>query len=349
MHTGVMVPGKPTYFSRFALKFAEILGAGIATAVSGYLVAHVGGFLSWPSQISAPTAAIEVPANATAKPTERPRNRATASVPAETDPHAASARDDQRKEPARPAAKPAEITSPVPTATTSASDADDKRSRGPTASRKPITDTHGAKTVAKEAADPKPTPKETADTKAREEAAVEDQVRAALANVDATRTPAPSTSAPPAATSAPQTAAIPQPQPIPASSNPAAPASTATSAAPPLAVPAAGPAASPLDIQNTAAMPPTSPVAASVSPQQSPAEPGPLTTVEIRSLPVAGVGETSPAAQGTAQADNETDTKAKSESDKGFFSTIAHLPDVLRAHAPGPGTVPPRPPMPVGE
>jgi hypothetical protein len=34
MHTGVMVPGKPTYFSRFALKFAEILGAGIAMAVA---------------------------------------------------------------------------------------------------------------------------------------------------------------------------------------------------------------------------------------------------------------------------------------------------------------------------
>ena len=41
--------------------------------------------------------------------------------------------------------------------------------------------------------------------------------------------------------------------------------------------------------------------------------------------------------------------KQKIETDKGFFSTIAHLPDVLRANAPGPGTTPPRPPMPVGE
>ena len=87
----------------------------------------------------------------------------------------------------------------------------------------------------------------------------------------------------------------------------------------------------------------------SASAQQTPPEPGPLSTVEIKSLPVAGVGETSPTAQGAAQAENEPDGKAKDENDKGFFSTIAHLPDVLRAHAPGPGTAPPRPPMPVGE
>ena len=111
---------KPAYFSRFALKFAEILGAGIATAVSGYLVAHLGGFLSWPSQPSTPTAAIEVPANATAKTTERPRNRATASVPAETDTRAASARDEHSKEAARPAAKPAEVSAPAATAATGA-------------------------------------------------------------------------------------------------------------------------------------------------------------------------------------------------------------------------------------
>ena len=344
MHTGVMVPEKPAYFSRFALKFAEILGAGIATAVSGYLVAHLGGFLSWPSQPSTPTAAIEVPANATAKTTERHRNRATASEPAETDTRAASVRDEHSKEAARPAAKPAEVSAPAATTATGALDNDEKRSRAASASRKPIADAHAAKPAPKESADLKPAPKETAEAKAHEEAAVEDQVRAALANVDASRTPTP-----PAMTPAPQTAAIPQPQPIPAPSNPAGPASTATSAPTPLAVPAAGPPAPPLDIQNAASTPPTAPVAVSASAQQTPPDPGPLSTVEIKSLPVAGVGETSPTAQGAAQAENEPDGKAKDESDKGFFSTIAHLPDVLRAHAPGPGTAPPRPPMPVGE
>jgi hypothetical protein len=343
-----MVPEKPAYFSRFALKFAEILGAGIATAVSGYLVAHLGGFLSWPSQPLTPTAAIEVPANATAKTTERPRNRATASVPAETDRRAASAHDEHSKEAARPTAKPAEVSAPAATTATGALDNDEKRSRAASASRKQIADAHAAK-PAKEIADPKPVPKETAEAKAHEEAAVEDQVRAALANVDASRTPTPSGSTLPAMTPAPQTAAIPQPQPIPAPSNPTAPASTATSAPTPLAVPAAGPPAPPLDIQNAASTPTTAPVAVSAAAQQTPSEPGPLSTVEIKSLPVAGVGETSPTAQGAAQAENEPDGKEKDENDKGFFSTIAHLPDVLRAHAPGPGTAPPRPPMPVGE
>lgn len=38
-----------SFFSRFTVKFAEITAAGIATAVSGYLIAHVGGLLSAPA------------------------------------------------------------------------------------------------------------------------------------------------------------------------------------------------------------------------------------------------------------------------------------------------------------
>lgn len=364
MHTGVTVPEKPAYFSRFALKFAEILGAGIATAVGGYLVAHVGAYLSSPSPTSAPTITVEAPANGTAKPAERARNRVTASAPVESDPHAASAHEDRGKE-TRPAAKPAEASAPTSTATAQPADSDDKRSRGAVASRKPPADAHAAKPALKETAETKPAPKETADAKpssketadakAREEAAVEDQVRAALANVDASRTPSPNTPTAPAAAPPPQTAAIPQPQPIPAPSNAAAPASTGTtsaSAAPTLPVPAAAPTSPPLDLENAAAAnatATTAPAAASVSAQQAPAEPGPLTTVEVKSLPVAGVGETSQSAQGMAQADNTPDGKAKSEADKGFFSTIAHLPDILRANAHPPAGAPPRPPMPVGE
>jgi hypothetical protein len=39
------VADEGSFFSRFTVKFAEITAAGVATAVSGYLIAHVGGFL----------------------------------------------------------------------------------------------------------------------------------------------------------------------------------------------------------------------------------------------------------------------------------------------------------------
>ncbi len=38
--------GEVSYFSRFFVKFIEIIAAGIASAVSAYLVAHYGGLLS---------------------------------------------------------------------------------------------------------------------------------------------------------------------------------------------------------------------------------------------------------------------------------------------------------------
>jgi hypothetical protein len=336
-----MVAEKPSYFSRFAVKFAEILGAGIATAVSGFLVAHLGGYLSWPSKAPMPTVTVEAPAGGSA--TTPDRQRAARSAPADT--HAAS--DDRAKDPAHTAAKPVEVSAPV-TAAAVPIENDDKRSRGGTPSRKPAADAHAAK----------PAAHENAEAKAHEQEAVEDQVRAALANVDASRTPAPNTPTPAVTTPAPQTAAIPQPQPIPAPNSPAPSAtgpstvaSTAT-AAPPLAVPPAGPVAPPLDIQNAAPVAATTPnaaVAASAPAQQTPPDPGPLTTVEIKSRPVAGVGETSPGAQATAEANNEPEGKAKGETDKGFFSTIAHLPEMLRANAHAPAGDPPRPPMPVGE
>src|SRR5262249_5931237 len=44
-----------SYFSRFFVKFVEIVAAGLATAVSGYLIAHLSGAFSPPTQ--APSAA----------------------------------------------------------------------------------------------------------------------------------------------------------------------------------------------------------------------------------------------------------------------------------------------------
>ena len=44
------------FFSRFLVKFAEIIAAGLATAVSGYLIAHLSGALS--STVPAPARAV---------------------------------------------------------------------------------------------------------------------------------------------------------------------------------------------------------------------------------------------------------------------------------------------------
>jgi hypothetical protein len=47
------VSAEVSYFSRFLVKFIEIIAAGLATAVSGYLIAHLSGALSSPARIPA--------------------------------------------------------------------------------------------------------------------------------------------------------------------------------------------------------------------------------------------------------------------------------------------------------
>jgi hypothetical protein len=46
--------GEVSYFSRFFVKFIEIIAAGLASAISAYLLAHFGGLLSSPTPASAP-------------------------------------------------------------------------------------------------------------------------------------------------------------------------------------------------------------------------------------------------------------------------------------------------------
>jgi hypothetical protein len=58
----MFVAGEVSYFSRFTQKFVEIIAAGIATAISGYLVAHLSGYLSSPM----PTAAVQTAPSASA-------------------------------------------------------------------------------------------------------------------------------------------------------------------------------------------------------------------------------------------------------------------------------------------
>ena len=47
--------GEVSYFSRFFVKFVEIIAAGLASAICAYLLAHFGGLLSSPTPASAPT------------------------------------------------------------------------------------------------------------------------------------------------------------------------------------------------------------------------------------------------------------------------------------------------------
>jgi hypothetical protein len=44
----MLVSAETSYFSRFLVKFIEIIAAGLATAVSGYLIAHLSGAFSSP-------------------------------------------------------------------------------------------------------------------------------------------------------------------------------------------------------------------------------------------------------------------------------------------------------------
>jgi hypothetical protein len=64
--------GEVSYFSRFFVKFVEIIAAGVASAISAYLLAHFGGvLLSSATPASAPVAPIasEVAESRRAQPT----------------------------------------------------------------------------------------------------------------------------------------------------------------------------------------------------------------------------------------------------------------------------------------
>ena len=88
------VPEKVSYFSRFFVKFAEAIAVGLATAVGGYLIAHLGGLSS-----SRTPAAIQIAPSASgvSSPPAHPASPVSAEAAA---PHAyggaASAEDRER-------------------------------------------------------------------------------------------------------------------------------------------------------------------------------------------------------------------------------------------------------------
>jgi len=249
------VPDKVSYFSRFTMKFVEICAASIATAVGGYLVAHLGGYLPWPAREPTPAAIQAVP-SASGVVSKTPR--AQPSQPPQPVPPASADADELR-----PAAPPdAGLAAKRPARTTvNATQAapSHKPMTAGTAESKPIT----AGTDAPEG-------------KPHEAESVEAQVRAALEKVDA-HWPAPSDAAP-------QTVNLP---PAP----PAGPAEPRPTEGPVLgtagAVAVAPPAAAAVVVTPPAAE------AAREPAQQVPVQPEPLTPVEIKSRPVASV-EASP-------------------------------------------------------
>jgi hypothetical protein len=62
--------GNASVFSRFLIKFVEIIAAGLATAVSGYLIAHLSGAVSSP--VPEPARAVIAPAPEVSPPVQPP-------------------------------------------------------------------------------------------------------------------------------------------------------------------------------------------------------------------------------------------------------------------------------------
>jgi hypothetical protein len=189
------VADESSFFSRFTVKFAEITAAGIATAVSGYLIAHVGGFFSTtlPAAV-APTsapAAVQVAPGVTPAAAPAPVSAAAGErLPPDRDGHAASI----------PPERPVAIAAPAEPP------------------RKPAADANAAAAPAKPRDVARDPPRDSAQDSDHDMASIEAKVRAALAKSDANRplpAAAPPTPSADAATGpiapAPRTAAIAPP------------------------------------------------------------------------------------------------------------------------------------------
>src|SRR6476659_6977632 len=149
--------GENSYFSRFFVKFVEVSAAGLATAISAYLLAHFGGLLS-----SSPT-----PASAPAQ------------TAVQVGPTASEVAGSLRPQPTPPAAAAAvNKQSPAPQQDTDAPIAQPARKAAKDANALPPR--KHTKTDTSEA-----------EKEARAQKSAEALARAALANVDANR-PAPS-------------------------------------------------------------------------------------------------------------------------------------------------------------
>lgn len=309
-----------SFFSRFAIRLLEIIGAGIATAIGGYLVAHLGAYLTsstpGPSATPATPAAVQAAPNATVA-TKAPRLQPAAG---EVAPAAAPVQD-AAPAPKEGAAPPPRMTPKATEASAvSANEGKAGLSREAALARKAAKTEPGTIESKPREAETKP-----ADNKSQDMNSVEAEVRAALAKVDASRP------VPPEAPYQPVIAPTPTP---PVVVVPPKPAEAAVGS-----------------IGTVAATPPAAAVAAPPSqqpqPAQAPVEAVPLGTVEIKSQPVtAPVDAVPPAATAEASSQNRS---ADAHEDSGLFSAIKRIPDILRPGAGATTKDPPRPPMPVGD
>jgi hypothetical protein len=271
--------GEVSYFSRFFVKFVEIVAAGLASAVSAYLLAHFGGLLlssSTPASAPAPTAvqlgptASEVAKSLRAQPTP---------------PVAAAAVNEQRPAPQQDTDAP--IAQPALRAVKDAN---------------ALPPREHAKTDAS-VAEKRPPGQKSAEALAR--------ARAALANVDANR-PA----------SADALIDVP-------------PRAAAIEAAPQAA-----------DVQPQPAQPRTA-TGANLQRRSPDVQPGRVTPVDIQPRPVAAV-EPLPPTAGPPLEIAAPQPPPPADQDKGVFSALKQIPDLLRPDPPARTSEAPRPPMPVG-
>jgi hypothetical protein len=304
--------GEVSYFSRFFVKFVEIVAAGLASAVSAYLLAHFGGLLlssSTPASAPAPTAvqlgptASEVAKSLRAQPTP---------------PVAAAAVNEQRPAPQQDTDAP--IAQPALRAVKDAN---------------ALPPREHAKTDAS-VAEKRPPGQKSAEALAR--------ARAALANVDANR---------PASADALIGPGLTDTRPAPVDVQPRqadVPPRQADVRARPIDVPprAAAIEAAPqaADVQPQPAQPRTA-TGANLQRRSPDVQPGRVTPVDIQPRPVAAV-EPLPPSAGPPLETAAPQPPPPADQDKGVFSALKQIPDLLRPDPPARTSEAPRPPMPVG-
>jgi hypothetical protein len=344
------VPREGSFLARCALKFSEVVAAGVATALSGYVVAH----------LAAPMFSATQPA-ARQSPVEGPRPTANAIGAAATLPQAASTDHSTPHGPSKPEAKLVEPAAGAPT-----------RSKISPTKSKPVETRAAAETVvtgaaarrSQDAAGRKPDTAESLEARVRA-ALARSNGRSALTDVPRRRLQMPSAvpSAVPSVEPRPPAAAVaaapPEPAPGSVASVPRAavlPPQRIDIAPQPAEAPAPpirpNPATQMTVRQQTPGQNPggqTTVGQTTVGQNPSGQNPGgqnsaiqlpPLTTVVVKSQPSVGVESPQPApAAADAQAPHE-------DQGRGPFSSFARM---LRSDKPLPEDQAPRPPIAVGQ
>jgi len=302
--------GKVSYLSRFFVKFVEISAAGLASAICAYLLAHFGGLLSSPTPASAP-ALPAVQASPTA-------NEVAESLRAKpTPPAAAAAVNEQR---------------PAPQQDTNASVAQPALKGVKDAKALPRKHTKTDMSVAE---------KEPGGQKSAEALA-----RAALANVDANR-PAPVDALIAPDLTDTRSAPVevhPRRANVPPRQDDVGPPQ-AVAVPPHAAGVESAPHAVDVQLQPLETSPATG---ADLQPRSPDVRSRPVAPVDIQRRPATGADPLPPRTDPPREI-SAPQQPPTADQDKGVFSALKRIPDLLRPDPPpAPTGETPRPPMPVG-